>query len=240
MEPMKILSLIGHVFVTLGMIIFYSVACIIKLFIPYTKRCKDIKGQTVLITGSGSGLGRSLAKKLACLQTKIVCLDVNTASNEETVREIKSAGGDAVAFTCDLSKREEIYKVADEIKAQVGNIDILVNNAGIVTGKKFLDSTDKAIELTMNVNIMSHFWLGKCFMPHMIDTDHGHIVSIASMAGQFGNSGLGDYCASKFAVVGFEESMRYELERLGKKNVITTLVCPFFINTGMFEGAKSE
>ncbi len=240
MDAIKILTIIGHVFVSLGMIIFYSLACIVKTFVPYKYRCKDIKGQTVLITGSGSGLGRSLAKKIARLHTRVVCLDVNTSANEDTVKEIKAAGGDAVAFTCDLSKREEIYKVADEIKAKVGNVDILVNNAGIVTGKKFLDSSDKAIELTMNVNTTSHFWLGKCFLPHMIETDHGHIVSVASMAGQFGNSGLGDYCASKFAVVGFEESMRYELQRLGKNNVMTTLVCPFFINTGMFEGAKAE
>ena len=74
----------------------------------------------------------------------------------------------------------------------------------------------------------------------MIANDHGHVVTIASMAGQFGNAGLGDYCASKFGAVGFEESMRYELQSLRKYGVKTTCVCPFYINTGMFEGAQPE
>lgn len=236
----QVLMLIGHTFVMIFMSIYYAIACIVKQFIPYQNRSKSIKGETVLITGAGSGLGKSLAKKMAKLESRIVCVDVDTKANELTVKEIKEAGGSAYAFTCDLSKKEEIYKVADKIKDQVGNIDILVNNAGIVTGKKFLDSPDSAIERTMNVNATAHFWLGKCFLPHMIEKDHGHIVTVASMAGIFGNAGLGDYCASKFAAVGFEESMRFELQGMGKFGVITTLVCPFFINTGMFDGAKSE
>lgn len=82
--------------------------------------------------------------------------------------------------------------------------------------------------------------LGKCFLPDMIENNHGHIVTVASMAGQFGMAGLGDYCASKFAAVGFEEATRYELQRLGKDGVKTTLVCPYFINTGMFEGVQCK
>lgn len=240
LDAKTIVTLIGHTFVMLGMIIYYSIACIVKQFVPYTSRSKSIKGETVLITGAGSGLGKSLAKKMAKLDTRVVCVDVNTKANEETVNEIKKDGGNAFAFTCDLSKKEDIYKVADEIKAKVGNVDILVNNAGIVTGKKFLDSSDAAIERTMNVNTTAHFWLGKCFLPHMIETDHGHVVTIASMAGHIGCSGLGDYCSSKFGAVGFEESMRFELQRMGKVNVQTTVVCPFFINTGMFEGASND
>lgn len=74
----------------------------------------------------------------------------------------------------------------------------------------------------------------------MIEKNHGHIVTIASVAGVFGAAGLCDYCSSKFAAVGFEESLRNELSRLGKDGVQTTLVCPYFINTGMFAGARSE
>ena len=79
----------------------------------------------------------------------------------------------------------------------------------------------------------------KAFLPQMIEKNHGHLVTVASMAGKFGSAGLCDYCASKFAVVGFDESVRNELVRLGKTGVKTTVVCPFFINTGMFHGAKS-
>ena len=84
------------------------------------------------------------------------------------------------------------------------------------------------------------FQLGKAFFPYMIENNHGHIVSVSSVAGLFGTSGLGDYCASKFAVVGFEESLRNELQNLKKTGVKTTLVCPYYINTGMFQGTQSE
>jgi all-trans-retinol dehydrogenase (NAD+) len=80
----------------------------------------------------------------------------------------------------------------------------------------------------------------KSFLPDMLDKNDGHIVTIASMAGFFGSSALCDYCSSKFAAVGLEESLRNELLRIGKTGVETTVVCPFYINTGMFQGAVSE
>ena len=123
MDVMATLTLIGQNLLILGMIVYYSIVCIVKQLVPYKYRCKDIKGQTVLITGSGSGLGRSLAKKMAKLDTRVVCVDVNTKANEETVKEIKADGGNAIAFTCDLSKREEIYKVADEVRYFIYSIN---------------------------------------------------------------------------------------------------------------------
>ena len=80
----------------------------------------------------------------------------------------------------------------------------------------------------------------KAFLPDMINRNHGHIVNIASSAGLFGVTGLVDYCTSKFAAVGFDESLRFELEHLGKDGIHTTVVCPYFINTGMFEGSKTR
>ena len=154
--------------------------------------------------------------------------------------EIIIDGGNAKTFTCDLSKREDIYRVADEIKKSIGDITILVNNAGIVTGKKFLDSSDAEIERTMNVNTTAHFWLVKSFLPSMLNKNHGHVVTVSSIAGMFGTAGLCDYCASKFAAVGFDESLRNELINLGKTGVKTTLVCPYYINTGMFDGVKTD
>jgi predicted RNA methylase len=116
LDNRKILVLVGQIFVTLAMMIYYSIACIVKLFVPYTSRCKSIKGETALITGAGSGLGKSLSKKLAKLGTRVVCVDIDTKANEQTVKEVKEAGGDAFAFTCDLSKKEIIYQVADQVR----------------------------------------------------------------------------------------------------------------------------
>lgn len=92
----------------------------------------------------------------------------------------------------------------------------------------------------MDVNINSHFWTLKKFLPSMIERNHGHIVSIISMAGHVAVPSLSDYSASKFAAVGLIESIRTEIKKKGIKGVHTTSICPFFVNTGMFEGAKSK
>ncbi|KAK1878697.1 Epidermal retinol dehydrogenase 2 [Dissostichus eleginoides] len=126
------------------------------------------------------------------------------------------------------------------VKREVGDVSILVNNAGIVTGKKFMDAPDSLIEKTMEVNTMAHFWTYKAFLPAMIANNHGHLVSIASSAGLISCNGLADYCASKFAAVGFAESVGLELLATGKDGVKTTIVCPYFINTGMFDGCQTK
>lgn len=132
---------------------------IFKQVIPYKYRCKSVKNELILITGSGSGIGKLMAKKFAQLGAKVICVDVNQIANSKTCAEIKNEGGDAIAFKCDLSKRDEIYSLAEDIIKNVGYPDILVNNAGIVTGKKFLESPDEMIEKTFQVNSFSHFWV---------------------------------------------------------------------------------
>jgi all-trans-retinol dehydrogenase (NAD+) len=87
---------------------------------------------------------------------------------------------------------------------------------------------------------MNYLQTVKSFLPAMLSRNHGHIVTIASAAGLFGTNGLVDYCASKFAAVGFDETLRAELWAQRKTGVHTTVVCPFYINTGMFEGAKTR
>ena len=80
----------------------------------------------------------------------------------------------------------------------------------------------------------------KAFLPTMMSHNHGHIVTIASLAGHFGTKGLVEYCASKFGAVGIDESLRFELIEGGKSGVKTTVICPYFINTGMFDGVVSK
>ena len=92
----------------------------------------------------------------------------------------------------------------------------------------------------MAVNTESHFWSVKAFLPSMMERDHGHIVTIASAAGLVGMPGLCDYCASKFGARGFNEALRLELRKSKKSNVDTLVVCPYFINTGMFDGVTSS
>lgn len=236
----NIATLLLHLVISIVLMLYTTVTTIIRLVVPYQNRAKSVKGEVVLITGAGSGLGRLMASRFAKLGAKLILVDVNTEGNEQTAREVIADGGEAKTFTCDLSNREKIYEVADQIKKTCPEVTILVNNAGIVTGKKFLNASDAEIQRTMNVNTTAHFWLVKSFLPAMLEKNHGHVVTIASMAGIFGQAGLCDYCASKFAAVGFDESLRNELINLNKTGVKTTVVCPYFIKTGMFEGVKTD
>lgn len=120
---------------------------------------KNISGEIVFLTGAGSGLGRLMALKFAKLGATIACVDINQSANEGVVREIKSLGFNAHGFKCDCSSRQEIYRVAELVKKQVGDVTMLINNAGIVSGKKFLETEDWMIQKTMEVNTMAHFWV---------------------------------------------------------------------------------
>jgi len=235
----KIIDFLLRLLVGLVLLVQSIFVSIGKFIVPSAWRSKSVAGEITVVTGSGSGIGRLMAINLAKQGAKLVLIDVDAASNEKTCEAILTNGGFAKTFTCDLSSRDEIYQTANQIKKTVGNPQILVNNAGIVTGKKFLESSDQAVEKTFQVNTMAHFWLAKAFLPHMIAENHGHLVTIASVAGYFGTSGLSDYCASKFAAVGFDESIRDELALTEKYGVQTTLVCPYYINTGMFDGIEN-
>ncbi|XP_037058334.1 short-chain dehydrogenase/reductase family 16C member 6 [Peromyscus leucopus] len=222
-----------------GKFLYYFLESVIFKIIP--KRKKDVTGEIVLITGAGSGLGRLLAMHFASHGAILVLWDINQEGNMETCRLAKEKGGVKVfAYKCDCSNRKEVYRVADQVREEVGDVTILINNAGVVTGKPFLDIPDHMVEKSFLVNAISHFWTCKAFLPAMIKADHGHLVCISSIAGLVGINGLSDYSSSKFAAFGFAESLFLELTMLRKSKVKSTIVCPYFIQTGMFEGCTTK
>ncbi|XP_012319039.1 short-chain dehydrogenase/reductase family 16C member 6-like [Aotus nancymaae] len=230
----------------LGKFLYYFLESLVYKIIPKTK--KNVAGEIVLITGAGSGLGRQLAIHFAGLGAILVLWDINQEDNVETCRLAKEKGGEKVfPYKCDCSNRQEVYRVADQVRKEVGDVTILINNAGVVTGKLFLDIPDYMVEKSFLVNAISHFWTYKAFLPAMIRTNHGHLVCISSIAGVAGINGLSGeylvspyYSASKFAAFGFAESLFFELAILKKTGIKTTIVCPHFINTGMFEGCTTK
>ncbi|NXT99334.1 RDHE2 dehydrogenase, partial [Buphagus erythrorhynchus] len=219
--------------------VYYLLESLVFLVVPVRK--KNVSGEIILITGAGSGIGRLLAIKFASLGATVVLWDINQEGLNCTVKVARENGAGRVhSYVCDCSKRQDVYRVADQVKKEVGDVSILINNAGIVIGKRFLDTPDSLVDKTMEVNTMAHFWTYKAFMPAMIAANHGHLVSIASCAGLCGSNQLSDYCASKFAAIGFAESIDIEMRALRKTGIKTTIVCPFTINTGMFDGVKSK
>jgi all-trans-retinol dehydrogenase (NAD+) len=200
---------------------------------------KPVKNQLVLITGGAGGIGRLMALDFARRGARVAVWDLEGESLKALEAEARKEGLFIRAMGCDVSNRDAVYTQAGALTKELGPPDILINNAGVVSGKTLLETPDEKIIRTVNVNILSHFWTVKAFLPSMLERDTGHIVTIASAAGLIGVRGLGDYCASKFAVFGFDESLRMELRRL-KSRVKTTVVCPFFIDTGMFTGVKTR
>ena len=197
----------------------------------------ELRDRVVLITGAASGLGRLLARRVAAEGARVILWDVDAAGIQAVRDEI---GAPAVGtYVCDLTDRKAIAATAARTLADHGSIDVLVNNAGIVSGKTLLAASDADIERTFAVNTLALFWTTRAFLPAMLERDRGHLVTIASAAGLVGTSRLVDYCASKHAAVGFDESLRLELRRQGSR-VVTTVVCPFYVSTGMFDGVRTR
>jgi len=193
-------------------------------------------GSHVLITGAASGIGQLMALGAQARGARLTLLDRDAAG----LRAVqKTMGGDTAAYAVDLCDRAAVRAVAAEVLAARGPVDILINNAGIVTGKRLLDCSDEDIERTFQVNTLALFWMTRAFLPAMIAQGRGHLVTVASAAGLSGVPRLTDYTASKFAAVGFDESMRQEFRRLGLP-IRTTVICPYFIDTGMFSGVRTR
>jgi all-trans-retinol dehydrogenase (NAD+) len=199
----------------------------------------EIKGRHVLITGGASGIGRLTARKLAALGARVSVWDIDREKLDKIVAELATGPEAARGFRCDVSNREDVYRVAAETTAAAGAVDILINNAGIVSGKSFLELPDEKIEATFAINTLSLFWVTKAFLPQMIERKRGHVVTIASASALVGVAKLADYAASKWAAMGFDESLRVELRQIAPA-IQTTVVCPYYIDTGMFRGVKSR
>jgi all-trans-retinol dehydrogenase (NAD+) len=199
----------------------------------------DFSNKITLITGGACGLGRLMALKMAARGSHVVLWDVDDESLARVADEISKAGNKVTIYHCDVSDREFVYSTAGKVRNEVGKVDILINNAGVVSGRPFLECTDQQLGRTMEVNILAHFWTVKAFLPDMIRSNSGHIVTVASAGGVVGTAWLADYSASKFAAFGFDEALRAEFKKQ-KLNIHTTVVCPYFIRSDMFAGVKTR
>ncbi|HJV22573.1 MAG TPA: SDR family oxidoreductase [Holophagaceae bacterium] len=198
-----------------------------------------LKNAVVLVTGAASGIGRLMALEAASRGARLALVDRDETGLERVRSELEGRGQLAMTFPCDLRDRVAIQATFAEVEAALGGVDVLINNAGVVGGKPLLEASPESIELTFQVNALAPIWTSRAALPGMIARGRGHIVTLASAGGLVGTTRLVDYCASKFAAVGFDDALRAELRRLGLP-IQTTVVCPFFIDTGMFAGVKTR
>jgi all-trans-retinol dehydrogenase (NAD+) len=199
----------------------------------------QLAGTTALITGAGSGIGRLLAVRMASRGARVVALDLSLDRLQGVLDEIRRDGGRAEGYACDVSDPVAVRETAEQVRSEVGEVDVLVNNAGVVSGSHLLDLTDDDIRKTFAVNTLALYWVTRAFLAPMVQRNRGHIVTVASAAGLVGVAKQTDYSASKHAAVGFDESLRAELHQIAR-GVITTVVCPFYVDTGMFEGVRTR
>ncbi|NXW42179.1 RDHE2 dehydrogenase, partial [Nyctiprogne leucopyga] len=127
-----------------------------------------------------------------------------------------------------------------QVRKEVGDVTVLINNAGILLGKKFCDIPDADFEKTLKVNFLAQVWTCKAFLPAMITSNCGHLVSTASVAGLLGVYRMSDYAASKYATIGMMEALDSELYHAGKQGIKTTIICLYFVNTELAKGFQTQ
>lgn len=192
-------------------------------------RGRPLAGARVLITGGTRGIGRLMAAGAAERGAAVTIW----ARDAELGQRVAS----------ELGVRFRSVDVADpaavaEAAAATGPIDVLVNNAGVIAGKPFVDLTEDDVRRSYEVNVLAPYRVTRAFLPGMLQRDRGVVVNIASASGLIGTARMTDYSGTKHAMVGFTEALRAEL-RQRRSAVNTLVVCPFYIDTGMFDGAHT-
>jgi len=197
----------------------------------------NISGQRILITGAAGGIGSELAIALAEKGAKLLLADRDTQKLERLKQEIRSWGDRVNIIPCDLAASGASQALAAQATAAMGGVDVLVNCAGIASFGLFAEQTPESLEALWRVNVLVPMQLARALLPQMTARGHGRIVNIGSVFGSIGFAYFASYSASKFAVRGFSEALRRELEGSG---VGVTYVAPRYTKTPLNDGAVNR
>jgi len=180
----------------------------------------SIENQVAVVTGAGRGIGRAIAIELGKLGAKVVVASRNRSELEETGKAI---GANASVLPTNVRKKDELERLFEQVAAAVGPVDILVNAAGLGIFGPVVNFKDEDFDTLIETNLRGIFFTCRYVLPSMIERKRGHIINIASIAGKVGSANRAVYCASKFGVVGFTESLAEEVRQYG---VRTSVICP--------------
>lgn len=192
----------------------------------------DLSGQTAIVTGASQGLGRSMAIALAAAGAKVALVARNAEKLAETAKLIADVGGESEVMAADVSQKEAVEKIVDDVVEKWGKLDILVNNAGITRDTLLPAMSDEQWDDVIAVNLRGTFLFTRAAAQRMMRTRYGRIINISSVSGLIGNAGQTNYSASKAGVIGMTRSLAKEL---GKRKVTVNAVAPGFIESEMTE-----
>lgn len=196
---------------------------------------KTLKGKVAVVTGGAGGIGRATALRLAADGCDVAVADVDEAGMQETARLVRAKGKRASAHRVDVSKKDEMARLVDDVVAAHGAVHVVVNNAGVAVSQTIAEHELADFEWVVGVNFWGVVYGSKFFLPRLVAQGEGHIVNISSMFGLIGLPTQSAYCATKFAVRGFTEALRAELAGTG---VGATSVHPGGINTNIVKNAR--
>lgn len=207
-----------------------------------TAHTDPVRDAIVLITGAARGMGELYARRAVLAGARAIALwDIDKAAVTALADDLARSGVDVRPYRVDVSTLKGIQRGMDAVRADLGSPHILINNAGIVRGAPFWEhDPSRDIEATIRINTLAAMWLTREVLPEMIaDRSREHrILNIASAAGTLANPHMSVYAASKWAMIGWSDSLRLELAQHGHEHIRVTTFCPSYVSTGMFEGAR--
>jgi NAD(P)-dependent dehydrogenase (short-subunit alcohol dehydrogenase family) len=200
---------------------------------------KDFRGRVVAVTGAGSGIGRALATELARRGAHLALADIDDAGLAETVSRCEGYGVKITSQHLDVADRVAVYAWADRVVADHGAVNLVVNNAGVALGATVESMSYEDFEWLMNINFWGVVYGTKAFLPHLKASGEGHVVNLSSVFGLISVPSQSAYNAAKFAVRGFTDTLRMELEIEGAPVSVTT-IHPGGIKTNIARNARMD
>lgn len=188
--------------------------------------------EIIVVTGGSSGIGQDVVTRLAAMGSRVVILDI-----QPPLSEALRSSPLVQYHECDVTSKKSIAAAAEAIRSTVGHPTILVNNAGVANNGAILDLPEPSLRRIVGVNLMSHWFTTQEFLPHMLEADKGHIVTIASIASFLALPGAADYSATKAGAIAFHEALTTEIRHHHKApGVLTTVIHPSYVRTPLLTG----